>query len=69
MLEYAHMLHVSYYAQNYAGIIHQGLTGTHTYSHMRNTHIHRTHTQHLSIHRVINNINMYNVSLSKKVWR
>ena len=25
MLEYAHMLHVSYYAQNYAGIIHQGL--------------------------------------------
>jgi len=25
MLEYAPMLHVSYYAQNYAGIIHQGL--------------------------------------------
>jgi len=26
MLEYAPMLHVSYYAQNYAGIIRQGLT-------------------------------------------
>ena len=25
MLEYAPMLHVSYYTQNYAGIIHQGL--------------------------------------------
>ena len=25
MLEYAPMLHVSYFAQNYAGIIHQGL--------------------------------------------
>jgi len=25
MLEYAHMLHVSYYAQNYAGTIRQGL--------------------------------------------
>ena len=25
MLEYAPMLHVSYYAQNYADIIHQGL--------------------------------------------
>jgi len=25
MLEYAPMLHVSYYAQNYAGIIRQGL--------------------------------------------
>jgi len=25
MLEYAAMLHVSHYAQNYAGIIHHGL--------------------------------------------
>jgi len=29
MLEYAPMLHVSYYAQNYAGIIRQGLTVIH----------------------------------------
>jgi len=29
MLEYAPMLHVSYYAQNYAGIIHQGLEWDH----------------------------------------
>ena len=28
MLEYAPMLHVSYYAQNYAGIIRQGLVWT-----------------------------------------
>jgi len=28
MLEYAPMLHVSYYAQNYAGIIRQGLPCT-----------------------------------------
>ena len=28
MLEYAPMLHVSYYAQNYAGIIRQGLLVT-----------------------------------------
>ena len=27
MLEYAPMLHVSYYAKNYAGIIHHGLLG------------------------------------------
>ena len=29
MLEYAPMLHVSYYAQNYAGIIRQGLPNIH----------------------------------------
>jgi len=29
MLEYAPMLHVSYYAQNYAGIIRQGLHAIH----------------------------------------
>ena len=33
MLEYAPMLHVSYYAQNYAGIIRQGLLTTCTCQH------------------------------------
>ena len=42
MLEYAPMLHVSYYSKNYAGIIHQGLSQT--------VSVVEFHTQHLQAH-------------------